>query len=121
VSSRDGTWSAEKFDLRITRGIQSNQPLYDRVPKWDEEGKPLSDFMILISGLRSWPGARQAETVARMQIVLGSFTEVVFADLNVPLNLLWVSVRARHGVIAEIYSQFQCSIPEAKIVGPYTP
>jgi hypothetical protein len=54
-------------------------------------------------------------------MVLGGFREVVFADLNVPLNLLWVSVKARHGVIADIYSEFHCRIPEARIVGPYSP
>jgi hypothetical protein len=101
--------------------MQGNQPLYNRVPARDEDGKPLSDFMILVSGFRSWPGARQAEAVTKMRMVLGGFREVLFADLNVPLNLLWVSVKARHGVIADIYSEFQCRIPEARIVGPYTP
>jgi len=108
------------MDLQITQGIQSNQPLYNRVPTRDAEGKPLSDFMILVLGFRGWPEARQVEAIEKMQMVLGGFREVVFADLNVPLNLLWVSVKARHGVITDIYSEFQCCIPEARIVGPYT-
>ena len=113
-------WHTEHFDLRVTQGMQDNEPLYNRVPTRDAEGKPLSDFMILVSGFRNWPGARQAEAVAKMQMVLCGFKEVVFADLNVPLNLLWVSVKARHGVIADIFCEFQCCIPEARIVGSYT-
>jgi len=121
VYSRSVALNEDQFKLRITQGIQSSQPLHKRVPVRDEEGKFLSDFMILVAGFRNWPGARQAEAVAKMQMVLGSFTEIVFADLNVPLNLLWVSVRARQGVIVDIYSEFHGCIPEARIVGPYTP
>ena len=102
-------------------GIHGSQPLYRRVPTHDENGKFLADFMILISGLRAWPGAKQTATVDKIQGVLSGFAEVVFADLNVPLNLLWVSVKPKPGLILEVYDAIKNHIPEAVLVGPYVP
>ncbi|NNC96606.1 MAG: hypothetical protein HKN88_00885, partial [Gammaproteobacteria bacterium] len=52
--------------------------------------------------------------------VLGGHKDVVFADLNTPLSLLWVSVRARHGVIEELVAEIRLRIPEARLVGHTT-
>jgi hypothetical protein len=97
--------------------LESYQPLYERAPARDEYGRPLSDFMILIPGLREHPGDEFAAMLARLQAVLVSFTEVVFVDLNVPLNLLWVSVQPRPGVILELFGAVKLHLPEAKLVG----
>ncbi|HJW80707.1 MAG TPA: hypothetical protein VJ396_00560 [Acidiferrobacterales bacterium] len=97
--------------------IQANQPLYQRAPARDEYGRPLSDFMVILPGLRERPAHEFAALLARLQTVLVSFSEVVFVDLNVPLNLLWVSVRPRPGVILELFGTVQLHLPEAKLVG----
>ena len=97
--------------------LQANQPLYQRVPTRDECGRLLCDFMVLIPGLRERPGHEFAAALARLQAVLVSFSEVVFVDLNVPLNLLWVSVRTRPGVILELFGAVKQHLPEAKLVG----
>ena len=97
--------------------IELNQPLYQRVPARDEHGRPFSDFMVIIPGLRERSGHEFAERLARLQAVLVSFSEVVFVDLNVPLNLLWVSVRPRPGVILELFGAVKLHLPEAKLVG----
>jgi len=97
--------------------LESSQPLYLRVPARDEYGRPLSDFMILLPGLRDRPRHDFAESLARLQAVLISFSEVVFVDLNVPLNLLWVSVRPRPGVILELFGAVRLHLPEARLVG----
>ena len=102
-------------------GLHSSQPLYRRVPTYDENGKFLADFMILISGMRAWSRTKQTDTVDEIQSVLSNFAEVVFADLNVPLNLLWVSVKPKPGVILEVYDALKHRIPEAVLVGPYVP
>jgi hypothetical protein len=104
-------------ELRIGQSIERGGPLYERVPTHDEYGRSLSDFMMLIPGLRDLPAARAGEKLDLLQRVLGGFREVVFADLNVPLNLLWVSVRARPGVILEIAVSVKTYLPEALIVG----
>ena len=97
--------------------LETNQPLYQRVPARDENGRPLSDFMVILPGLRERSGPEFVATLARLQAVLMGFTEVVFVDLNVPLNLLWVSVRPRQGVILELFGAVQLHLPEAKLVG----
>jgi len=97
--------------------LEPNAPLYERVPTRDESGRLLGDFMVLIPGLRERPGHEFASTLACLQAVLVSFSEVVFVDLNVPLNLLWVSVRPRPGVILEVFGAVKLHLPEAKLVG----
>ncbi len=100
--------------LRLEAG---GSPLYRRAPQRDASGRPLSDFMMLIPGLRDLPGRALQERVGRLEAVLGQFREVVFADLNLPLNLLWVSVRAKPGVILDIAAAVKYHLPEALIVG----
>jgi len=104
-------------EWRIGLELVEPQPLYRRAPARDEYGNPLSDFMVLLPGLRERPRHELAERLARLQAVLVSFTEVVFVDLNVPLNLLWVSVRPRPGVILELFGAVRLNLPEAKLVG----
>lgn len=96
--------------------LEANRPLYERVPTRDENGKLLADFMMLIPGLRDRPQHQFADTLARMQWVLEQFSEVVFADLNIKLNLLWVSVRSRPGVIVDVAATLKYHIPEALLV-----
>lgn len=97
--------------------LERNGPLYERVPTRDESGRLLGDFMVIIPGLRERSAHEFASALARLQAVLVSFSEVVFVDLNVPLNLLWVSVRPRPGVILELFGAMKSHLPEAKLVG----
>lgn len=103
-----------------TPGLQASRPLYERVPTRDESGQLLSDFMMLFPGLRERPATECREVAARLNAVLKAFPEVVFADLNLKLNLLWVSVRARPGVILDIACCVKFHVPEALLVGPKT-
>jgi hypothetical protein len=100
-----------------TPALEANSPLHRRVPARDECGHPLGDFMVLVPRLRERPAHDLADALARLQAVLVSFTEVVFVDLNVPLNLLWVSVRPRPGVILELFAAMKLVLPEARLVG----
>lgn len=98
--------------------LESNQePLYKRLPTHDEDGKYLSDFMMLLPGLRNLSAAQFTSRLAVLHDLLREHEDVVFADLNTPLNLLWISVRARHGVISEIAAEIRLRIPEARLVG----
>jgi len=107
-----------KPDLARTRQLEPNhEPLYKRLPTHDENGKFLSDFMMLIPGLRNLSESRLNERLATLHSLLDGHDDVVFADLNTPLNLLWVSVRTRHRVIRELAAEIQLRIPEARLVG----
>jgi hypothetical protein len=97
--------------------LNQHQPLHERVPARDRHGQPLADFMVLIPGLRNRPAAQFRDVLARLQAVLVNCTEVVFVDLNVPLNLLWISLQPRPGVILELFGTLQQRIPEARLVG----
>lgn len=100
----------------IDHELQPAEPLWGRVPTRDEYGKPLSDFMLLIPGLRGWPSARRRRCVECLQRTLAVCPEVVFADLNLRLNVLWVSVYAQPGSCGHVAATLCERVPEAKLV-----
>jgi hypothetical protein len=93
------------------------EPLRKRAPSHDENGKPLSDFMMLVPGLRDKPKHIVDNTIQDIHIVLTHFSEVVvFAEFNLKLNLLWVSIRPVQRIRYEIATAIQEQVPEAKLV-----
>jgi hypothetical protein len=95
---------------------QNNRPLYERVPTLDENGKPYADFMLLIPGLNKVSTTELKTKMASLQAVLVNYSEVVFADLNMRLNLLWISIKPKAGLIQSITVDIQQYLPEAKLV-----
>jgi hypothetical protein len=94
-----------------------SEPLYKRAPREDEDGRPLSDFMMIIPKLRNKPQQFIEETVKRIEKVLESYSNVVvFADLNLRLNVLWVIVRPEHGITWELPCAINRTVPEALLV-----
>jgi hypothetical protein len=92
-------------------------PLYKRAPRQDENGKPLSDFMMIIPKLRTRPQPLIKETVAKIEKVLERYAgSVVFADLNLKLNVLWVIVRPERGICSDIPCAINNAVPEALLV-----
>ena len=104
-------------DLKCSMELLSSKPLYERVPTRDEEGNTLGDFMMLFPGLRDMNKNAQGERVNILAEILSQYKEVVYVDLNVPLNLLWVSIRHRPGLVLELSTYINLRIPEAKLVG----
>ena len=103
--------------LRVCSGLEPSQPLWRRVPARGEDGRLLSDFMLLIPklGRRSQP--RLEQTLDAIQEVFHYYREfIVFADLNLKLNLLWVSVRPVPGVTLELAAALKQRVPEAVLV-----
>ena len=95
----------------------SAEPLRKRVPTHDENGRPLSDFMILIPGLREKPRHLIDAVIQDVHIALTHFSHaVVFAEFNLKLNLLWVSIRPIQGVRFEIAGAIQRQVPEARLI-----
>ena len=95
----------------------SAEPLRKRAPSHDEHGKPLCDFMMLVPGLRDKPKYMIDNTVQDVHIVLTHYRHaVVFAEFNLKLNLLWVSIRSIQGIRLEIASAIQQQVPGAKLV-----
>ncbi len=97
--------------------IEPTQPLHQRVPTRAEDGSPYTDFMVLIPGIRELPEAEIAERISGLQAVLGRYRQVVFADLNVRLNLLWVTLVPERGLISDLMSALRQRVPEVRLVG----
>lgn len=95
---------------------QNNEPLYDRAPTLDENGKPYADFMLLIPRLNRASTSELKTKMAGLQAVLVNYPEVVFADLNMHLNILWVSMKPKVGLIQQITVDIQQRVPEAKLI-----
>jgi len=104
--------------LRIGPSTLPALPLRLRAPLRDADGGPVSDFMILILGLKRWPQARQLQCASLLEAVLASSPEVVFADLNIRLSLLWVSVKAQPGSCGRVAASICDRVPEARLISP---
>ena len=94
-------------------------PLWQLAPTRDTAGLRLTDFMMLIPHLRSRPHDEIERASRDIQAVLALHQDVVFADLNLKLNLLWVSLRPRPGAISELVAAIRLRVPEAVLVGHY--
>ena len=103
-----------------TPSLHPAEPLWKRAPTRDKNGLPLSDFMMLIPGLRDSEQIRLAEVINKIEVVLKQYEHlVVFADLNLKLNVLWVTVQPRLGICVEIASLIHHHVPEAKLVAQH--
>ncbi len=99
------------------RDYEPGRPLWQRVPTRDAEGRYLSDFMMLIPKLSRWPEVRRTQVFGELERVLAEFGEVVvFADLNLKLNLLWVSMRQSPSGCLGLAAAIKERIPEAVLV-----
>lgn len=96
---------------------EPGQPLWQRVPTRDENGRNLHDFMMLIPKLASWPEARRQQVYQELQLIFNAFDgNVVFADLNLKMNLLWVSMQPHPQGCLGLAAVVRERVPEAVLV-----
>lgn len=108
--------------LRASLSLEPNTPLWQRVPTKDESGQYLGDFMMLIPGLKKKSVENKKQIINALESVLASFHEtVVFADLNMKMNLLWVSIKPVKGMMINIPKAIIASVPEAKLISDRAP
>jgi len=109
-------------ELICDTGLQPAEPLYTRVPTRDESGQYLTDFMMIIPGLCRRTAQMRQEVVSRISHVLQLYRRtVVFADLNMKTNVLWVSVRPVPGICLELPAVIKFHVPEALLVSHRVP
>lgn len=93
------------------------EPLFKRAPRQDEYGRPLGDFMMIIPRLRTRPQRLIQIKSEKIRLVLEQFADlVVFADLNLKINVLWVIVRQSPRACLDIPLAISEVIPEALLV-----
>ncbi|MDH5600234.1 MAG: hypothetical protein OEY78_02900 [Gammaproteobacteria bacterium] len=101
--------------------IQYSEPLWKRVPTRDLKGKPYTDFMMLIPGLRNFELSRLQEIIDKIERVLKHYEkDIILADLNLKINVLWVTLQPRVGLSSEIAALIHHLVPEAKLVSQHT-
>lgn len=100
----------------LPRDCQPGEPLWRIVPTRDENGRLLTDFMMLIPRLCEKSASEIERVATHIRSILSLHSEVVFADLNLALNLLWVSLRPTRGAMAEIAAAIRVLVPEAVLV-----
>ena len=101
--------------------IQYSEPLWKRVPTRDLKGKPYTDFMMFIPGLKHFESSRLQEIVDKVEAVLKHYEkDIILADLNLKINVLWVTLQPHIGLSTEIAALIHHVIPEAKLVSQHT-
>ncbi|MFP3874890.1 MAG: hypothetical protein ACLFQT_11085 [Thiohalophilus sp.] len=103
-------------------GLEPAEPLYARVPIRDESGQYLTDFMMIIPGLRQRSARIRQEVIGRIDHVLQLYRRtVVFADFNMKTSVLWVSVKPVPGICLELPAVIKFHVPEALLVSHRVP
>lgn len=114
--------SMKDKDITLTLGIKPAEPLWKIAPTRDEDGKPVSDLLMIIPKLKLKPRHHIQETLSEIEAVLNQYRHLVlFANVDMKLNTLWVSFKAQPGLFAEITTSLKLRVPEAVVVGDMSP
>lgn len=96
---------------------ECGEPLWKLAPKRDSEGHPYVDFMMLAPGFKHRPSHEIEYLMHAIQGVLANFERwVVFADFNLKINVLWVSLKYRPGIMTEVVAALRAQAPVLKLV-----
>ncbi|MBT8133981.1 MAG: hypothetical protein KJO03_05690 [Gammaproteobacteria bacterium] len=111
-------FAMDEKDLKLSVDIEPAQPLWKLAPTRDEDGGPVSDLLMIIPKLKTKPEQYIKDTLANIEFALKQFSnEVLFANVDMKLNTLWVSFKAVPGVYGDIVSVLKTNVPEAVLVG----
>jgi len=101
--------------------IQQSEPLWKRAPTRDKSGKPYADFMMIIPGLKKFEPGRLNDVINKMGAVLKHYeNDIIMADLNLKINVLWVTIEPHVGLSTEIAALIHHAVPEAKLVSQHS-
>ena len=104
-------------EISFFNGLMPADPLWKIAPTRDEEGKSFVDFMMIIPRLKRKPQAYIEKTLNDIQMVLNQYSnDVVFANMNLKINCLWISHRHRPGFCQELAAAIRHRVPEAMLV-----
>lgn len=87
-------------------------------PTRQDDGRPVADFMMLVPGLgQRAPNERDRVSELIREACAGYGEQVVFADVNYRINVLWVSTEASPGLAGRVAEDIRRRVPEALLVG----
>ncbi|MGB5277802.1 MAG: hypothetical protein WBO73_00240 [Gammaproteobacteria bacterium] len=108
------------MDNTITLSIDMSpaEPLWKIAPTRDENGNRVGDFLMIIPRLRHKPEHHIKRTLNDIDRALKQFkSDIVFANMDMKLNTLWVSFKPEPGLFMEIAAAIKLQVPEAVLVG----
>ncbi len=106
-----------KLHQSIKLNLQPAEPLWQRVPTQDRQGQSLGDFMMLIPHFNAWSSIKQELAIVAIESELKRFSkQIVFADFNMKINILWISLRPQSGVMLAFVEALQQLLPEARLI-----
>ncbi|VAW93301.1 hypothetical protein MNBD_GAMMA21-948 [hydrothermal vent metagenome] len=92
-------------------------PLWQRVPTRTETGERAFDFMIIVRRLNKLEPIKQKSVLDNIYSILSQYSEVILlADLNLKINLLWISHLPRPNLSFEITSSIIDAYPLARLI-----
>lgn len=102
------------------KGFEPCGPLHQRAPGRDRQGRPASDLMLLLPGVKKGlPTVVERVTSELMATLAGFGEQVLFAELNLKLGLVWVSVEGRPGLCDAVAQTVRARLPETRVVGSW--
>lgn len=108
----------DKTDLKLSIDLNPAEPLWKLAPTRDNDGGPVSDILMIIPKLKTRPEHYIKDTLANVEFALKQFSdEILFANIDMKLNTLWISFKAIPGVYVNIISTIKLNVPEAVLVG----
>ena len=108
--------------ISLSMGVKPAEPLWKLAPTRDEDGNRTSDLLMIIPKLKTKPKHHIQKTLSEIEIALNQFKDLVlFANVDLKLNTLWVSFKAQPGLFAKITTTLKLHVPEAMIVGDSIP
>lgn len=104
--------------ITLSVELSPAEPLWKVAPTRDENGGPVSDILMIIPKLKLKPQHYIKQTLSDIEQALKQFSNIIiFANMDMKLNTLWVSFKAQPGVLAQIIAAIRLRVPEAVIVG----
>ena len=105
-------------NITLSLGIEPAEPLWKIAPTRDEEGNRTSDLLMIIPKLKTRPKQHIQNTLSEINAALNQFKHLIlFVNVDMKLNTLWVSFKAKPGLFAEITTALKLHVPEAMVVG----
>ncbi len=110
-----------QFFSNALPSLHQHAPLWQRAPTRDESGKAYADFMMLIPGLKKFDMPRLRSVLQRLETALMQYEkDIVMVDLNMKINVLWVTLQPKLGLTAEVAAVIHHLVPEAKLVSQHS-
>jgi len=108
----------EEKELKLSVDLTPAEPLWKLAPTRDENGGPVSDVLMIIPKLKTRSEQHIKDTLANIEFALKQFNnEILFANMDMKLNTLWVSFKAVPCVYVDIVATLKTNVPEAVLVG----